>query len=141
MLKEVGVHLENGHYQKSVSDFVQIEDREENSEYRAPYGTRAGLETFVDRLLDLYEKQHRLTWHRDAIPKDEIWVKIGGGGGGDHGKNSLKFTLQVANTDRPNTHQNTVLIVLAAICDTHDIIVRFLEGGLGDELFALKSHS
>ena len=78
-----------------------------------------------------------LTWHKDTIPRDEIWVKIGG----DHGKNSLKFTLQIANTDRPNARQNTIVIALAAVRDTHENIIRFLEGGLGDELVALQSHS
>ena len=135
MLKQVGVHLENERSVRALSkelasDFVQVEDRlfirEEDSEYRAPYGRIAGLATFVDRLLDSYEKQNMLTCHDDTIPRDEIWVKIGG----DHGKNSLKFTLQIANTDRPNSRQNTV----AAVCGTH-------EGGLGDELVALQSHS
>ena len=96
MLKQVGVHLENERSvrvlsKELVSDFVQVEDRlfirEEDSEYRAPYGSIAGLTTFVDRLLDSYEKQNMLTWHKDTIPRDEIWVKIGG----DLGKNSLKI--------------------------------------------------
>ena len=146
LLKQVGVHLENERSVRAlskelVSDFVQVEDRlfirEEDSEYRAPYGRIAGLTSFVDRLLDSYEKQNMLTWHKDTIPRDEIWVKIGG----DHGKNSLKFTLQIANTDRPNARQNTIVIALAAVRDTHENIVRFLEGGLGDELVALQSHS
>ena len=61
--------------------------------------------------------------------------------GGDHGKNSLKIALQVSNTDRPNARQNAVVVVLAAVRDTHDNVVRFLEGGLGYELAALQSHS
>ena len=48
-----------------VSDFLQVEDRlfmkEEDSEYRAPYGRIAGLKTFLDRLLDPYEKQNMFT--------------------------------------------------------------------------------
>ena len=69
--------------------------------------------------------------------------KLGGGrgGGGDHGKNSLKFTLQIANIERPNAQQNTVVIAIAAVRDSHENIVRFLKGGLEDELTALQSHS
>ena len=63
------------------------------------------------------------------------------GGGGDHGKNSLKFTLQIANIERPNARQNTVVIAIAAVRDSHENIVRFLKGGLEDELTALQSHS
>ena len=65
----------------------------------------------------------------------------GGGGGGGHGKNSLKFTLQIANIERPNARQNTVVIAIAAVRDSHENIVRFLKGGLEDELTALQSHS
>ena len=54
-----------------------------------PYGRIKDLPRFVDSLLDSYDEQNLLTWQEGAIPQDEIWVKIGG----DHGKNSLKFTL------------------------------------------------
>ena len=78
-----------------------------------------------------------LTCHSNTIPNNEIWVKIGG----DHGKNSLKFTLQIANIERPNARQNTVVIAIAAVRDSHENIVRFLKGGLEDELTALQSHA
>ncbi|GFR91922.1 amine oxidase [Elysia marginata] len=78
-----------------------------------------------------------LTWREGSIPQDEIWVKIGG----DHGKNSLKFTLQIANTAKPNARNNTVVIAIASVRDTHDNIIRFLEGGLATDLKALQSHS
>ena len=60
---------------------------------------------------------------------------------GDHGKNSLKFTLQIANIERPNARQNTVVIAIEAVRDSHENIVRFLKGRLEDELTALQSHS
>ncbi|GFO01213.1 amine oxidase, partial [Plakobranchus ocellatus] len=146
LLREVGIQLEN---EKSVrdlakhivSDFVKVEGRQflkdDDREYIAPYGRVVGLTKFVDYLLDSYQQQNMLTWHNDIIPSDEIWVKIGG----DRGKNSLKFTLQIANIDKPNARQNTVVIAIAAVKDTHKNIERFLQGGLGNELFALQSHS
>ena len=76
-----------------------------------------------------------LTWHTGHIPEDEIWIKIGG----DHGEKSLKFTLQVAKTDNP--YRSTIVIGITSVRDTHANMVRFLEGGLGDDLTALQSHS
>ena len=49
-------------------------------------------------------------------------MKYGSKLGGDHGKNSLKFTLQIANIERPNARQNTVFIAIAAVCDSHENI-------------------
>ena len=46
----------------------------------------------------------RLTWH-DIIPKDEIWIKIGG----DKGGGSFKMAFQIANTQNPNAKSNTVV--------------------------------
>ena len=78
-----------------------------------------------------------LTWHTGRTTEDEKWIKIGG----DHKRNSLKFTLQVANTDKPNAYRNTIVIGIASVRDTHANMVRFLEGGLGIDLTALQSHS
>ncbi|GFO09968.1 amine oxidase [Plakobranchus ocellatus] len=145
LLKKVGIHLDSEKSvelsRKIVSDFVPVEGRsfikEDDSEYTAPYGRIAGLTKFVDHLLDSYKENNLLSWHNDSIPKDEVWVKIGG----NHGKNSLKFTLQIANTEKPNARLNTIMIAIAAVRHTHANIVRFLEGGLGDDLVALQSHS
>ena len=101
-----------------------------------PYGRIADLPRFVGWLLDSYDQQNMLTWRKGSIPKNKIWVKIGG----DHGKNSLKFTLQIANISNPNAGNNTAVIAVAAVRDSHDNMVRFLEGGLGDDLSALQSH-
>ena len=82
----------------------------------------ADLPKSLDRLLPTYDEQRE-----GSILTDEIWIKIGG----DHGENSLKFTLQIANTAKPNPRHNTVLIAIAAVRAAHDNIVRFLEGRLG----------
>lgn len=36
-----------------------------------------------------------LTWHDDNIPRDEVWVKIGG----DKGGGSFKMSFQVQSYD------------------------------------------
>lgn len=47
-----------------------------------------------------------LTWHDGAIPADELWVKLGG----DKGRGSFKFNLQLVNTKHPNSMKNTALL-------------------------------
>ncbi|GFO19314.1 amine oxidase [Plakobranchus ocellatus] len=73
-----------------------------------------------------------LTSHNGSIPENEIWIKIGEG----HGKNSLKFTLQIANTEKPNTCHNTVVIAIALVKDTLDNTVRFIQGA--EDVTAIK---
>ena len=77
---------------------------------------------------------HMVEW---IYPEGEIWVKIGG----DHGKNSQKFTLQIANIAKTKARHNTVVIAIAAVRDSHENMVRFLEGELGSDIKALQSHS
>ena len=146
LLKKVGVYLENEHSVRNLSkeivaNFIEVKRKifldEQNKEHNTPFGRIANLSKFVDYLLNSYETQNMLTWQMGHIPQDEIWIKIGG----DHGKNSLKFTLQVANTDKPNAYRNTIVIGIASVRDTHANMVRFLEGGLGDDQTALQSHS
>ena len=144
-LKEVGVTLANEHSVRDMakniaSDFMKVDLKEfvdgEGNEKEVPFGRVSDLKTFVDSRLDDYEKNGFLTWH-GTIPENEIWVKIGG----DHGKNSFKLTLQIANTQKPNSHQNTIVIAMAAVKDSHENIVRFLAGGLGEDLASLSQHT
>ena len=58
-----------------------------------------------------------------GIPKDEIWVKFGG----DHGRESFKLSIQVANTKKPNSKNFTVLIGLAKVKDSVDNLKIFFE--------------
>ena len=106
------------------------------SEYEVQYGRAADLPRFLDRLLDSYDEQNLLTWNEGSIPEDEIWIKIGE----DHGKHLLKITLQIANTAKPNAIHNSVVKAITAVQDTHDNIIRVLEGRLGNDLSALQSH-
>lgn len=36
----------------------------------------------VEQLLDLYDREGKLSWHDGTIPEDEIWAKVGGDHGG-----------------------------------------------------------
>ena len=47
-----------------------------------------------------------LTNHGGAIPEDELWIKLGG----DKGRGSFKFNLQLVNTPHPNSVKKTILI-------------------------------
>lgn len=51
-------------------------------------------------------------WH-DIIPKDEIWVKIGG----DKGGGSFKMAFQIANLNNPNAKTNTIVYTAFAATD------------------------
>ena len=145
LLKGLGVQLQSEHWVRRISKelvsyFVRVEKKtfldEEGNEFQETYGRIKGLNRLIDRLLDLYDAKNMLTWHSNSIPDSEIWVKIGA----DHGRSSLKFTLQIANTQKPNSQQNTIVIALASVRDSYENIARFLEGGFGDELAALHSH-
>ena len=127
------VHVENEKLIRElsrdlVSNFVKVEYRtflkDDITEHQVPYDRIGELPRFVDSLLDAYDKKNLLTWRDRSIPEDEIWVK----NGGDYGKNSLKFTLQIANTAKPNAQHNTVVIAMAEVRDTNENMVRFLEG-------------
>ncbi|GFN81284.1 amine oxidase [Plakobranchus ocellatus] len=66
--------------------------------HRAAFGRVTNITTFVTKLLEQHKLHKTLTWHNSTISHDEVWVKFGG----DHGKDSLKFTMQIANTHKPN---------------------------------------
>ena len=61
-------------------------------------------------------------------------MKYGLNWGGDHGKNSLKLTLEVANTQNPNSQINTVVIGLVSIKDTYHNLETFLDNGLLNDI-------
>ena len=71
---------------------------------KAPCVYIKDLPAFVTEHLEKYAEEKRLIWH-EQIPKDEIWVKIGG----DHGGGSFKMCFQIVNVEKPNSAQNTVV--------------------------------
>ena len=56
----------------------------------------------------------RLTWHSNAIPSDQIHIKIGGDAGGG----TFKMAFQVANLEKPNSKSNTVVFNIFQAKDT-----------------------
>ena len=149
LLKNVGVRLEGEgkikHITRAiVEDFVQCKlktfHKEDCSEAEeVPYTKIRNIPKFLDKMLDAYEDKNMLTWHDGTIPENEVWVKLGG----DHGKHSLKLTMEIANTQAPNSKLNTVVIAFAPIKDTHANLISFLEveGGLLDEITQLQTHT
>ncbi|GFO06123.1 amine oxidase [Plakobranchus ocellatus] len=106
-LKEAGLSLPNEQEQRKAmlgltntfaTDFPDFVDITGNT-HNTPLVRVKNISDFVKQLLDQYKTQGTLTWHNSIIPHDEVWVKFGG----DHGKDSLRFTLQIANTDKPNS--------------------------------------
>ena len=69
---------------------------------------------FITEHHDKYADENRLVWH-EQIPKDEIWVKIGG----DHGGGSFKMCVQIVNVEKPNAAQNTVVFCCFLAPDSH----------------------
>ena len=50
------------------------------------------------------------------MPKEEVWVKLGG----DHGGGSLKLSLQIANTFHANAVRKTIPFLVFAAPDSVD---------------------
>ena len=48
-----------------------------------------------------------LKWNT-AIPKDEVWIKIGG----DKGCGNFKQVFEIGNVQHPNAPHNTVVVAL-----------------------------
>ena len=78
------------------------------------------LQGFVLALLDQYEEVNQLSWHDEAIPQNEIFIKVGG----DHGGDSFKFMLQVGNVKTPNKNKKRFLLAVVNAKDSHKNIWR-----------------
>ena len=65
-------------------------------------------------VMDKFEALNLLTWDNNAIPEDQIWLKVGG----DHGGGSFKMSLQMANIKSPNFKHNTFMICMANATDS-----------------------
>ena len=97
--------------QTSIENFVDKEGHPMN----AAFGRVSDLGRFVEDMLDQYEGKGQLTWHNGIIPNNEIWVKFGG----DHGKGSMKYTMQIVNTQKPNSKHNTFIVGKTDTKDNH----------------------
>ena len=52
-----------------------------------------------------------------------MWIKIGG----DHGGDSFKLVLKVANVDNPNSNDNTFLIRMVECQDSNETLRDILD--------------
>ena len=102
----------------------------------ASLGYIKDITKMVDAMLDGSKEKGLLSWH-SGIPEEEVWIKIGG----DHGVNSLKLTLQIVNTEHPNSKRNTIVIAMAQVRDTHTNLERLFENmHLQEQILALQDH-
>ena len=143
LMKKVGVQLKGEDNVRKFArnllpGFVFVKKTtfdKNNTDVDAPLGYIRDLRRLVGTLLDQYKKQDMLTWHTNTIPINEIWIKIGG----DHGKQSLKITLQIANVAKPNAKRNVVVTALAPVRNSHENLKQmFNEIGLCKEIEMLR---
>ena len=73
------------------------------------------LSKFLGDQLQKYEDNNQLKWKND-MPKDKIWLKIGG----DHGGNTFKISWKILNDDKPNAKENTNVIACLQVKDNHE---------------------
>jgi hypothetical protein len=74
------------------------------------------LSEFVCDRLNQYKERGLLTWHNNAIPNDQIFIKVGR----DSGKGSFKVSIEILNLDKPNSKTNTTVIAMATIKDKYE---------------------
>ena len=82
--------------------------------FKAPVVFVENLTKFACELLNEYQEGNKLIWH-EGMPKDEIWIKVGG----DHGGKSLKLCMQICNLQCPNAKENTVVFSCTTAKDYH----------------------
>lgn len=99
-----------------------------------PVVSISDLPTFVSNLLNQYQEKEKLTWHNQTILDDEIWIKIGG----DHGGDSFKLVLEVANIENPNSKENTFLIRMVECKDSNENLRKILDP-VKDQINALDA--
>ena len=132
-LRSIGVEMDSERAERNFQEHalcgkVTIEDiplycGDSKQRIPTPVGYVKDLSNFVSNLLDQCEEENLLTWHNNAIPDDEIWIKIGG----DYGGNSFKLMLQVANVSEANSKKNTCLITIADCKDSHKNLAKVLK--------------
>lgn len=91
-----------------------------------------------DFLKFLLRSSAGLTWHKGAIPSNELWVKLGG----DKGHGSFKLNLQLVNTAHPNSIKRTVLLSIFKANDTttnlHTALTMYKEHVLESQGMCIK---
>ena len=114
--------LNNHFVVEEIDVIVQDPTNKTNlSEKRKPFGRVRSIVSFVLDILNKY-KQLNLLVSKEGIPRDEIWIKIGG----DHGGGSFKLCLQILNLLHPNSKKNTFVIGLIEVKDTCENLKRLI---------------
>ena len=108
--REIIQDITEGYYDTQTLEYTD----KDGKEVQVPVSYVKNVEKLV---LDRLEKLHQFNLlENNGIPEDEIWIKFGG----DHGKGSFKFTLQICNVRNPNSKSNTIVLLKADIKDTYD---------------------
>ena len=79
---------------------------------------------------------HRITWHKGAIPDDEVWLKLGG----DKGGGTFKMCFQLLNVASPNAPENTCVFSIFAAPDSYTNLQIALRQYV-DEIMDLESRT
>ena len=99
--------LKSGGEELRAAPFVYVPDLVEKVAHILTENKRYGLNftcTYLYLLGPLLPcRANRLTWHKGAIPANEVWLKLGG----DKGHGSVKMNFQWVNTEAPNSRHNT----------------------------------
>ncbi|XP_071796167.1 uncharacterized protein [Asterias amurensis] len=66
------------------------------------------LPSLILDYLDRLDSAGLLVWHDGVIPKDEVWLKIGG----DKGGTSFMMNFQIVNVSHPNSLSNTIVFIV-----------------------------
>ena len=109
---------------------INFESRDSDNELISlplPYVAVKNIQLFVFERIDAYRDTGMLSWHTSiagSLPHHKIYIKVGG----DKGQGSTKITLQVCNTPKPNSPNNTLIIAVFEAADTYTNLGIALDG-------------
>ena len=127
LLRQFGVQFESEKAEREVRDSLMYDmtsrtanlffKDEDNNLIRqpAPIVQVTSLQSFLVEKLEKYKRENKLIWP-SYIPKDKIWIKIGG----DKGGGSFKACAQIVNVQYPNSPKNTTVFASMEAPDYYD---------------------
>ena len=93
---------------------MRISHIREKASSETPVAHIDDISQFVKNLLAHVKENNKLSRNNKKTSEDEIWVKIGG----DHGGDSFKLMLQIANVENSHSRKSTFLITIVNCKDT-----------------------
>ena len=83
----------------------------------------------------MFLRNGSLVWH-NAIPDDEVWLKLGG----DKGGGTFKMSFQIVNTQAPNSPANTCVF---SIFEAEDSVtnLKVVADRFGQDVERLESYT